>query len=296
MSRETDDLAGRLARLAHGGPGAGLPRPRSEAFARDLGNGVPLSDAAARAGFDPRVLAVLTASAPADPARALEGVLRVEAAVLPATESLRGAALYPLVLAVALAASTAIVAGVAGPALEHLPLGEPAHPVVGVLIGVGGCLLALVAIAWLVGGRVVGAAWREVDGLRFLASLDALIGAGAKPVAALRAASGGLPTVARRRADVWANWMEAGAPAGGVVPAVRGLIDPLERDQIIAAARSGGLPETLSALVDRRRLALDRAVPETLAQVELAALGVAALGIVVLGGGFLSALYGGAAA
>jgi len=288
VSAELQQLQASLVRLHASGHPLGLSRDRAAGLVRDLEGGVPLPRAAARAGLASDLVAPCVQARVSDQPQALAALMRVLGTVTAHRRVLRSAGGYPLVLAVVIALTGALVSGVMGPALAILPLAAgPSSPAL-LWSALAGALVALLVLAAAVLGRLslpwIGSAWRGVEGYAFLAGLEALTGAGATLPDAVCGASVWCRGAARARALALARALNAGHSLPELAP----LLSPLETSMLHASARSGALPATLTALVQQRRLALARQVPAQAIRVHTASLVLAGIAMAVVGGGFFS--------
>ncbi len=292
MSATAQELSARLQRLHANGHPVGLPSSKAEAFVRDLSAGAPLEQAAERVGLDPRLARSVTIAGVTQLPTVLDGLLGTAAASLTHARALRTAATYPLVLALSIAVTGAVVFGTVGPALSMLPLGAPTATSTPLLVALVITIGLLAALSLVVLSRVpipqFSHGWQRIEGLAFLECLQVLDEAGATLPRALRAASCWCSGSATRRSEALARAMEAGGTPPGLAP----LFDPFEVSLLMSAASTGALPEALSALVTHRRLALERELPAQIMRIHAAAMALSGLSLVVVAGAFFYTYYG----
>lgn len=291
MTHAIDELAASLQRLHANGHPSGLGREDAEAFARALATGTPALEAAGRAGLDRRLVEVLAVSGVAEVPHTLSRLLAAMAGRAVHARSLQGAASYPLVLAFCIAVSAGIIFGIATPTLASLPLGgEPTSsrlPLLALILAT--TLLVALSAAVLGPIRVPGLSrgWRRIDGLAFLECLRILVEAGVALPAAVRAASLWCEGDMKQRGHALARALEAGQPP----PETEPLLDPFEAASLVAGAGAGMGVDSLGALVEHRRLALERDVYEEAAKIQATALFLAGGALLAVGAAFLSSYH-----
>ncbi len=284
------ELQARLERLSANGHPAGLGPVEARGLAAALEAGAPLREVAARFGLDPALAARVEASGVTDGVAALSGALLVAAEAASGDRSLRSAATYPLVLAASVALAGAVVAGLLVPALGATSAAGwgGAAP----LLALGLALLLLILLSLSVFTRLpvpgVAPVWRRLEAVALLGAAVVFVEAGAPLPRAIRAAAGGLSAGAEGDGLALAAWLEAGAGPGSAPGVGRGLLHPYEVAQLVAAARAGAALPTLRALLEHRRLSLERALPEAALRVELLALVLAGIGLLGVGAAFFS--------
>ncbi len=201
-----------------------------------------------------------------------------------ADQTLRGAAAYPLVLALTVLGCGSIVVTVGLPALTLLPGGHAA-PTWPVAAALGGAVVLLVLLAAAVAQRlpVPGLALgrQRLDGFALVSATRTLVAGGAELPRALRASAGWCtnPVVAEQLARA----LEAGGSTGTAAP----LLSPFETALLLSGAREGVAGPTLHALADARSLALPRDLHRAVARVELTGLVLAGAALAVLGGAWM---------
>lgn len=284
------ELQRRLERLHANGHPAGLGPAEARGLAVALEAGAPLGEVAARFGLDRALAERVQAAGSKDGVVALQGALLVAGEAAAGAQALRSAGTYPLVLAASVALSGAVVAGLLVPQVEALPMGAAGG--LGPLLALGLAVSVLVLLALAVFTRLplplLGPVWARIEAQALLGGTLAFLEAGATLPGAVRAAAGGLSRGAAEEGRALAAWLEAGAGDGAAPREGSGLLHPYEVAQLVAAARAGAALHTLRALLEHRRLALERALPEAAARIELLSLLVAGSGLLGVGAAFFS--------
>ncbi len=198
--------------------------------------------------------------------------------------TLRNAAVYPAVLALAVLGAAAIVGAVGLPALAILPTGTsaPRWP-----MGLGAALSAanLMVLSALAhsGARVpiLARGWRRLDGFALLASTRVLSAAGVPLPAALRASA------------IWCGEPQQAVALARALDSADGrrgdgvLLDTFETTLLLGAARGGVEQATLGALCDARRAALGREISAEAGRIELLSLLIAGAGVLSVAAGWI---------
>lgn len=279
-----------LSRMHRNGLRGGLPAPRAAALSEALSSGVSLSDAASRAGLDPRLSeAVSSSGVPDVPAALLEQAYIAER-LESGSRRLRAVGTYPLVLAVALLSASIVLNAQLVPALSGTML-TPLPSMLLLQVSVGVSVLLLVLLSLLVLGRVhvpvVSSGWRALHRTAFLSSLDALLAGGASLPAALRASSVWCLPAQRQAARSLSQSLEAGrAP-----PDVGVLLAPAEAALLHQGAQTGTALASAHALSSQQRVRLERVLPGAALRVQVVAMSLAGAGVLFVGLSFFRVYF-----
>lgn len=227
---------------------AGHPASRREVL-RSLASGADALDALRSAGADERLVA-LTASVP--PAAALEVFLEALACALGRAEdrrrAVRGAAVYPTLLAACAVAVAVVLAGAVRPAMSVIAGPVPLAPVILTLLASAGAL-AVLAAALRADTPVFPFSEAKVQHDRALVLSAAACAAahGAPLDAALDAAA---PLATSSRLSAAAAEMAASLRDAARPPDARELFGEIGQPLFVAAAARGEGPAVLDALAE----------------------------------------------
>ena len=201
---------------------------------------------------------------------------------------LRGAAAWPLTLALSLTLASLVVVGVGLPALAGLPgAGGARWPLAGVVVSI----ILLVGLANGAWWRIPGRARTALAMLAAVEGARVLVHAGADLPRALRATA---PWAGPSVRDL-ARALESGevSPPSVARAQARSPLGPFETRMLLAAAGAGQAEPALEALVAAGRARVDRLVPREAARVHLVGVILAAMGVLSLGAAWFSAYSAG---
>jgi len=291
VSTTIQELGASLQRLHANGHPAGLAPGRAAAFTRALASGTNFRDAAAQVQLDSRLVASVSQAGDVSIPAILSQLVSTLSCTTAHARTLRAAASYPLVLAASITCTAGIVFGVMGPAISLLPLGRSPSGssllvvalVVSLTLLVGLSLTVLLKLpvppfAW---------GWQRLEAFAFLDSLHVFVRAGVPLPKALRGASIWCRGASRQCAVDLARVMEA----GGETPDLSPLLDDFEGSLLVSAAHAGTLSQALEALVEQRRIGLERELPAQAMRIHLCALALAGGSLLMVGGSFFATYY-----
>ena len=291
MSTTIQELGASLQRLHANGHPAGLAPGKAESFTRALASGADFRQAAAQVRLDSRLVASVSQAGDVQIPAVLSQLVSTLSCTTAHTHTLQAAASYPLVLAASIACTAGIVFGVMGPAMTLLPLGRGTSAGSPLLVALAVSLVLLVGLSLTVLLKLpvppFAQGWQRLEAFAFLDCMHVFVRAGVPLPKALRGASTWCRGSSRQRATDLARVMEAGGDAPDLTP----LLDDFEGSLLVTAARSGTLDQALEALVEQRRIGLEREIPAQAMRIHLSALALAGASLLMVGGTFFATYY-----
>lgn len=282
-----DALQGALVRMSASGLG-GPGEAEAGELVSALASGADLTEAAGRAGLDPRLTRAVLLAKTSDVPAALAGQAMIASTLAGHSRRLRSAGAYPLLLAAAVLLAGAVIRGVMTPALTEVSYATGGTQPLLIAVGVSAGVLVLLSAAVL--GRLrlplLSGGWPAIHRAAFFDSLDQLTAAGASLPAALRGSAVWCLPDQARAAEALARALEAGQTGDGAP-----LLHPMEAGLLAGAARSGTVPQAAAALAEQERVRQKRTLPGAILRIHTLALLIASGGVLAVGVAFFT-VYG----